>query len=104
MEEYVQILTLSVTGTEHGDFASEDDEDKLPKRLLLVAEPDNEHDNEAVRYVDFTNASKKYGYIPMSCPYKGLVFRLLKGCTLTAKLVTPLQARIYIKAISKENR
>ena len=40
----------------------------------------------------------------MSCPYKGLVFRLLKGCTLTAKLVTPLQARIYIKAISKENR
>lgn len=103
-EEYVQILTLSVTGTEHGYFASEDDEDKLPKRLLLVAEPDNAHDNEAVKYVDFSDPSKKYGYVPMSCPYKNLVFRLLKGCTLTAKLVNPLQARIYIKAISKENR
>lgn len=97
MEEYTQLLTLSVTGTEHGDFATVDDEDKLPKRLLLVAEPDNPHDPEAVKYVDFSDQTKKYGYIPMSSPYKGLVFRMLKGATLTARLASPLQARIYIK-------
>ena len=73
------ITRISISGTTHQHLNSNPEREikrlKAGQLVVLVPDPDNEYDNEAIRVM--TTHGKQIGWIPKSYPYKTLIFQRL---------------------------
>lgn len=73
------ITRINISGTTHQHLNSNPRKEikrlKAGQPLVLVPDPDNEHDHEAVRVM--TTYGKQIGWIPKNYPDKALIFKRL---------------------------